>query len=168
MVIKMSKKVIKNVENKKYYYYDSPIGKIEIGGTEQHIKSLFFVETGENKIEHPAEILLNCASQLDEYFNKKRKTFDLPLEPEGTAFQKAVWEALLDVSFGVTASYFDVAKKLDNPKAVRAVGGANGKNPISIIIPCHRIIGSSGKLIGYGGGLWRKKWLLQHEQSLLI
>ncbi len=105
---------------------------------------------------------------MDEYFNKKRKKFDLPLQPQGTNFQKAVWDALLEVPYGTTVSYFDIAKKVDNPKAVRAAGGANGKNPITIIIPCHRIIGSNGKLVGYGGGLWRKKWLLQHEQNLLV
>ncbi len=106
----------KKLSNYKFYYYDSPIGKIEISGAEEHIKSLFFVESEEMKVEHSLDLLLDCASQLDEYFNKNRKVFDLPLAPEGTAFQKAVWNALLDVPFGVTASYFDIAKKLNNPK----------------------------------------------------
>jgi methylated-DNA-[protein]-cysteine S-methyltransferase len=154
--------------NEKFFYYDSPIGKIEVCGTNKYIKSLFFRDPDIKKIEKPPQLLLDCVQQLKEYFNEERKEFDLPLKTEGTIFQKAVWNALLDVSFGVTASYFDIAKKLGNVKAVRAVGAANGKNPISIIIPCHRIIGSDGKLIGYGGGLWRKKWLLKHEQSLLL
>ncbi|MBC8182075.1 methylated-DNA--[protein]-cysteine S-methyltransferase [candidate division KSB1 bacterium] len=168
MVIKVNKNIIQKETNEKFYYYDSPIGLLEICGTEKHIKSVFFRESEIHNVERSSELLENCTQQLREYFNKERKEFDLPLAPEGTIFQKAVWHALLEVPFGVTASYFDIAKKLDNPKAVRAVGGANGKNPISIIIPCHRIIGSSGKLIGYGGGLWRKKWLLQHEQNLLL
>ena len=154
--------------NDQYLYYDSPIGIIKVCGTNNYIKSLFFRDPDIKRIEKPPQLLLDCVRQLKEYFNEKRKEFDLPLQPEGTAFQKAVWNALLDVPFGVTASYFDVAIKLGNAKAVRAVGAANGKNPISIIITCHRIIGSDGKMIGYGGGLWRKKWLLKHEQSLLL
>ena len=162
---------MKKTENHKdskdnFFYYDSPIGLLEIGGNEHYIKSVFFRDSEIHKIDHPPELLANCVQQLKEYFNKQRKEFDLPLLPLGTDFQKAVWGALLDIPYGTTESYFDIAKKLGNPKAVRAVGGANGRNPISIIVPCHRVIGSSGNLVGYGGGLWRKKWLLQHEQNL--
>ena len=152
----------------KYFYYDSPIGLLEIGGNEQYIKSVFFSDSDIRQIDHPPELLANCVQQLKEYFKKQRKEFDLPLKPVGTDFQKAVWDALLDIPYGETESYFEIAKKLGNPNAVRAVGGANGRNPISIIVPCHRVIGSSGNLVGYGGGLWRKKWLLQHEQNLLL
>jgi len=161
---------IKDINNfeEKFFYYDSPIGLLEICGTNLHIKSVFFRDFDIHKVEDTPNPILSCTQQLNEYFNKERKGFDLPLLPEGTLFQKAVWQALVEVPYGVTASYFDIAKKMGNPKSVRAVGAANGKNPISIIIPCHRIIGSDGKLIGYGGGLWRKKWLLKHEQSLLL
>jgi len=149
-------------------YYDSPIGMLEITGSKNYINSVLFVNSQKENTDKVSPILNKCAHQLDEYFNKKRKMFDLPLKPKGTDFQKAVWDALLEIPYGATASYFDVAIKVGNPKAVRAVGGANGKNPITIIVPCHRIIGSSGKLVGYGGGLWRKKWLLQHEQNILV
>ena len=158
-----------NVENisDEVLYYDSPIGTLEICGTEEYIKSVLFFDSEKRDCKKVSQLLNTCVQQLDEYFNKKRKKFYLPLQPQGTDFQKAVWDALLEVPYGATVSYFDVATKVGNPKAVRAVGGANGKNPITIIIPCHRIIGSNGKLVGYGGGLWRKKWLLQHEQNLL-
>jgi methylated-DNA-[protein]-cysteine S-methyltransferase len=105
-------------------------------------------------------------AQLDEYFEGKRKKFDLLLEPMGTDFQKKVWKHLVKVPFGKTASYLDVAMALGEMKATRAVGSANGRNPIVIIIPCHRVIGSNGSLTGYGGGMWRKEWLLKHEGVL--
>ena len=101
--------------------------------------------------------------QLNEYFTGNRKTFNLKLNPQGTEFQKKVWEALQNVPYGKTITYLEQSKVLGNVKAIRAVAGANGKNPISIVIPCHRIIGSDGSLTGYAGGLWRKKWLLEHE-----
>ncbi|MBN1937224.1 MAG: methylated-DNA--[protein]-cysteine S-methyltransferase [Anaerolineae bacterium] len=105
--------------------------------------------------------------QLDEYFSGVRRVFDLPLGLHGTEFQQRVWRQLLEIPYGQTASYAEVARALGNPQAVRAVGLANGKNPISIIVPCHRVIGSDGNLVGYGGGLWRKEWLLKHEGCLL-
>ena len=101
--------------------------------------------------------------QLDAYFNGTRKEFDLQLDPEGTDFQKRVWKELLNVPFGKTRTYLEQSKKLGDIKAIRAVASANGKNPIAIIIPCHRILGSDGSLTGYASGLWRKKWLLEHE-----
>ena len=150
------------------YYYESPIGVLEIRGCDNFINSVLFVESEMDVINNAPEILKSCAQQLDEYFNKKRTKFDLSLRAHGTGFQKKVWDTLPEIHFGATASYSEIAKRIGNHKAVRAVGAANGKNPIIIIVPCHRIIGSNGKLVGFGGGLWRKKWLLQHEQNLLL
>ena len=113
------------------------------------------------------EILEDCIKQLDEYFQSKRKIFSIPLELHGTEFQKKVWNELLNIPFGKTISYLQLAKELGDVKLIRAVGGANGKNPVSIIVPCHRVIGSDGTLIGYGGGLDKKKWLLEFEGVLV-
>ena len=104
--------------------------------------------------------------QLGEYFKGKRMTFDLPLAPEGTEFQQSVWKQLRKISYGRTKSYGEIANKVGNPRASRAVGAANGRNPISIIVPCHRVIGADGKLTGFGGGIERKRWLLEHEQKV--
>ena len=108
-----------------------------------------------------------CSEQLNEYFAGKRQEFDVPLEMSGTSFQRQVWQTLQSVKFGTTSSYGDIARRIGNPKAVRAVGAANGRNPVPIIVPCHRIIGSSGKLTGYAGGLDIKVWLLNHETPAL-
>lgn len=151
-------------------YYQSEIGLLEIVGTEEYIQAVNFIEpedkdAGFDEATIPAAVA-ECITQFDEYFKHKRQEFSLKLEPEGTEFQKTVWLELLKVPFGKTVSYLDIAKWIGNEKAIRAVGAANGKNPISIIIPCHRVIGSNGHLTGYGGGLWRKEWLLNHEGSL--
>ncbi len=145
--------------------YNSPIGLIEIGGTENSITSLFFIDEEFNPDVKSNPYLEKCVEQLDEYFNGGKKVFDLRLEPEGTDFQKQVWDELLKIPFGETRSYMEITKILGDQKAIRAVANANGQNQISIIIPCHRVIGSDGSLTGYGGGLWRKKWLLDHEQK---
>ncbi|MBM3296943.1 MAG: methylated-DNA--[protein]-cysteine S-methyltransferase, partial [Candidatus Aminicenantes bacterium] len=108
-----------------------------------------------------------CARQLLEYFDGKRRHFDIPLELKGTDFEVAVWKRLLRVPFGQTASYKEIAAAIKRPAAFRAVGAANGRNPIAVIVPCHRIIGHDGRLVGYGGGLWRKRWLLEHESRNL-
>jgi methylated-DNA-[protein]-cysteine S-methyltransferase len=152
----------------KINYFNSPIGYLEIGGTDENIVSVNFLETNPDRDAQISPLLEDCIQQLDEYFQKKRQKFNLPLLPQGTSFQKLVWEKLLEIPFGTTNSYLDIAKRIGDPKAIRAVGAANGKNPISIIIPCHRVIGANGKLIGYGGGLWRKEWLLRHEQSVML
>ncbi|MFH7804504.1 MULTISPECIES: methylated-DNA--[protein]-cysteine S-methyltransferase [unclassified Acinetobacter] len=115
------------------------------------------------QVHHP--ILLETQKQLTEYFAGKRQQFDLPLDFEGTEFQKKVWQALLTIPFGETRSYRDIAEQIGNVKAVRAVGAANGKNPISIIAPCHRVVGANGKLVGFAGGLENKEILLKIEQS---
>ncbi len=146
-------------------YYKSPLGPIEIVGAQDNILSLGFVE---DMLQGDAELpfcLKACLKQIDEYFKGKRKEFLLNLEPLGTDFQKRVWQQLRKISFGETVSYGDIANAIDNPNACRAVGNANRINPICIIIPCHRVIGSDGSLTGYGGGLWRKEWLLKHESG---
>jgi methylated-DNA-[protein]-cysteine S-methyltransferase len=146
-------------------YYDSPIGILEIVGTEQAITSVRFVD---KKIDPEPSIplpLKDCCKQLYEYFVGDRKEFSLQLRMEGTPFQKKVWNQLLKIPFGETVSYKDIAAAIDNEKAVRAVGGANGKNNISIIIPCHRVIAHDGTMGGYGGGLDKKEWLLDHEKK---
>jgi len=148
-------------------YYKSPIGILEIRGTEEKIISVLFFDSNPTQNDQVYPLLENCAQQLDEYFHHKRHKFDVPLMPQGTSFQRQVWKKLLEIPYGTTSSYLEIARRMGNPKAVRAVGGANSKNPITIIIPCHRIIAANGKLIGYGGGLWRKEWLLRHEQNIL-
>jgi len=151
--------------------YESPIGLIEIIGNHNAVKSILFTERSEKvnllSGETPA-VLVECYTQFDEYFKGKRYEFTFPFQFEGTEFQQSVWEALREIPYGETASYKDIAVSIDNEKAIRAVGSANGKNKLSIVIPCHRIIGSNGKLTGYAGGLWRKEWLLQHEKSFTI
>lgn len=148
-------------------YYKSPIGNLEIKGDEGGIQSIYFIDDeirySELVSESYNDELQNCVTQLDEYFNKKRTEFNLKLNPKGTNFQQKVWQELQKVPFGKTRSYLEQSKILGDVKAIRAVATSNGKNPISIIVPCHRIIGSDGSLTGYAGGLWRKKWLLEHE-----
>ena len=143
-------------------YFSSPIGMVEISATTTAVSSVYFVES-QDKTSVTNNITNTCKQQLNEYFNGSRQIFDLPLEQSGTDFQLKVWQALLKIPFGQLASYRDIANKVASPKAVRAVGSANGKNPISIIVPCHRVIGSNGSLTGYAGGIERKQWLLQHE-----
>lgn len=143
-------------------YMDSPIGTIEIKASKQGITHLVFTDK-KNKPINTGNVLNQCKKQLNEYFSGRRKSFSLPLDQKGTDFQKSIWLALADIPFGQTVSYGDIAHAINNPKAVRAVGAANGKNPISIIVPCHRVIGSNGKLTGYAWGLERKSWLLKHE-----
>jgi len=145
-------------------YFLSPIGLLEIQGSENGISSVSFDAIVDNVIESPP-CLRECVTQLYEYFEGKRKSFDLKLDFEGTDFQKKVWNELTKIPFGKTKSYHDIAMKIGDKDAVRAIGHANGKNPIAIIVPCHRVIGSDGKLVGYAGGLWRKQWLLNFENK---
>ena len=148
--------------------YDSPVGVIEITGSEEAVYSILFSEK-EKAVEkvnaETPEVLKDCHLQLDDYFKGKRQEFTIPYDMEGTDFQKKVWTALTEIPYAETGSYKDIAVSIGNEKAVRAVGMTNGKNKLSIIVPCHRIIGSNGKLTGYAGGLWRKEWLLQHEKN---
>lgn len=148
--------------------YESPIGVIEIISTREVITSILFSEERKKmNFLHTKTppVLLECYKQLDEYFKGNRHEFTFPYQVEGTDFQKTVWKALIEISYAETGSYKDIAVSIGNEKAVRAVGSANGKNKLSIVIPCHRVIGSNGKLTGYAGGLWRKEWLLEHERS---
>ena len=144
-------------------YYKSPIGILKLGSSQDHLLALDFESGEEGGTDKLNPVLEEVKYQLDQYFADKRKIFDLPLLLQGTEFQRHVWLALQNISFGETASYSYIAKAIGNPKAVRAVGMANHYNPIAIIIPCHRIIGSNSKLTGYAGELWRKEWLLKHE-----
>lgn len=142
---------------------ESPIGLLEIISGQQYLLTIRFVEkTGEESNIKP-DILTKTINQLNEYFTGSRKEFDLELEPAGTDFQQKVWNEVKKIPFGQTSSYLEIAVKTGSKNNTRAVGLANGKNPIPIVIPCHRIIGTNGKLTGYAGGLERKKWLLNHE-----
>ncbi|HCE55350.1 MAG: methylated-DNA--[protein]-cysteine S-methyltransferase [Lutibacter sp.] len=153
------------MESNQTAYYKTPIGTAKIVGDENGISAVTVIDDDlETSIEIP-KILQDCVQQLTEYFNGSRSKFDLKLNPQGTDFQKKVWKELLNVPFGKTRTYLEQTKQLGDVKAIRAVASANGKNPIWIIIPCHRIIGSDGSLTGYAGGIWRKKWLLEHENT---
>lgn len=155
-------------------FYESPIGILEIHSDGENINGVLFTDTIKNgnrpvpaplNQQIPPPLVSMCITQLTEYFDGKRQVFTLPLQQQGTPFQQNVWAALLNIPFGKTSSYLSLSKNIDNVKAIRATGNANGRNNISIIVPCHRVIGSNGKLVGYGGDLWRKKWLLQHENK---
>jgi methylated-DNA-[protein]-cysteine S-methyltransferase len=152
-------------------YCPSPMGDIEISADDEHITSVVFTETERRGVLPAKEAGSNhitdaCVRQLGEYFAGERRGFDLPLLQAGTDFQQRVWSKLMEVDFGSTFSYLELSRQLGDIKAIRAVGAANGKNKIWIIVPCHRIIGSDKKLVGYAGDLWRKKWLLDHEAKL--
>ncbi len=147
-----------------YQYLNSPIGFIKITANNEAINEVIFVENEEE--DNPNALTQEMTNQLMEYFEGKRKVFNLPLSPIGTSFQQAVWEALCSIPYGETRSYGEIAKMIGNPKASRAVGMANNRNPISIIIPCHRVIGASGKLVGYGGGINKKIYLLDLEKAI--
>lgn len=148
-------------------YLDTPIGEIEFTSTAKELLSVLFVKNGKITLEKQpfsySPVNEEAKKQMQAYLNKELTVFNLPLKPAGTDFQKSVWLELKKIPFGTTISYLTLAKRLGDENAIRAVAAANGKNPISIIIPCHRVIGSDGKLVGYSGELWRKKWLLEHE-----
>lgn len=142
---------------------NSPLGFTKIVGDLAGITSVTVLNSEEKITDIIPVELEDCIIQLNEYFEGKRKNFNLKLNPQGTDFQKKVWQLLEKIPFGKTLSYLDLSKHLGDIKAIRAVANANGKNPIWIILPCHRVIGSDGSLIGYAGGLHRKQWLLEHE-----
>lgn len=147
-------------------YFTSPLGTIEIKGNAEGIASVHFLDTEEKETTGVSESLQSCVNQLNDYFEGNRTQFDLKLNPKGTDFQKRVWDKLLEIPFNTSVSYLEMANRLGDPKVIRAAASANGKNPISIIIPCHRVIGSDGSLTGYASGLHRKKWLLAHENPV--
>lgn len=140
----------------------TPLGIAKISGDEMGVSSISVLDDGNVSDEIPSE-LQESVSQLNEYFEGKRTDFDFKINPKGTDFQQKVWQALLEIPFGKTMSYLELSKKIGDVKAIRAVASANGKNPLWIVVPCHRVIGTDGSLTGYAGGLWRKKWLLEHE-----
>ncbi|XKH49705.1 methylated-DNA--[protein]-cysteine S-methyltransferase [Chryseomicrobium palamuruense] len=149
--------------------YLTPIGRLVITGDEEAVYSVLF-EEGET-LEYPvtdglSTPLKTAYEEIDAYFQGTGKEFTFKMAPQtGTPFQREVWESLKTIPYGETGSYLQIATTINRPKAVRAVGGANGRNPFTVVLPCHRIIGASGKMVGYTGGLWRKEWLLAHEQK---
>ena len=155
----------------KSIYYKSPVGLLKIQGSGNAICEVSFVKTIDNSLVNEDEatcesnslIIKECTRQLNEYFAGTRILFDLVLSQSGTVFQQMVWGELQKIKYGKTVSYLSLSKSIGNTKAIRAVGMANGRNNIAIIVPCHRVIGSNGSLVGYAGDLWRKKWLLNHE-----
>ena len=147
-------------------YYESPLGFIKIVGTRENVLALDFVEETQADDGDLPFCMKECARQIAEYFDGRRRQFLLNLDPRGTKFQKMVWRQLETVPFGAVVTYRKLAGMIGKPAACRAVGSANAKNPIAVIIPCHRVIGSDGSLTGYGGGLCRKEWLLAHERGL--
>ncbi len=150
---------------KYYHYYESPIGKLVIVHNDRGITNLYLAHLLqiENAIQEETDLIKEAVKQLDEYFNGLRQSFDLPLAPAGTPFQQKVWQALRNIPCGKTYSYKQIAEQIGSPKASRAIGMANNKNPILLLIPCHRVIGANGKLIGFAAGLEMKKYLLTLE-----
>lgn len=151
-------------------FYETVIGKVGIEENGEAVTGIKFEKELSDQMEQGAEtpLMAEAARQLNEYLEGQREAFDLPLSPEGTQFQRDVWKALQQIPYGQTCSYRDIAENIENPKACRAVGMANNRNPIPIIIPCHRVIGTNGKLVGYGGGLEIKEYLLQLEKGLKV
>lgn len=145
-------------------YINSPLGITKISGDENGVTE---ISVGYDLpiSEKIPKVLKEAVKQFEEYFAEKRSIFNIKLNPKGTEFQQKVWQELLQIPFGKTMSYLELSKKLGDVKAIRAVASANGKNPLWIVVPCHRVIGSDGSLTGYAGGLWRKQWLLEHERS---
>jgi methylated-DNA-[protein]-cysteine S-methyltransferase len=143
-------------------FIKTPLGIAKIVGDENGISIISILEEGQITSEIPT-VLQEAVQQLQDYFQGNRNDFDFKMNPNGTDFQQRVWQELVNIPFGKTMSYLDLSKKLGDVKAIRAVASANGKNPLWIVVPCHRVIGTDGSLTGYAGGLWRKKWLLEHE-----
>lgn len=147
-------------------YILTPLGIAKIVGDENGLSAITVLDDGEELTAIIPEVLEDAVYQLQEYFAGQRESFHLELNPQGTDFQKRVWDGLLQIPFGKTVSYLNLSKTLGDVKAIRAVAAANGKNPLWIVVPCHRVIGSDGSLTGYAGGLHRKKWLIDHENPV--
>ncbi len=152
--------------NSYHDHFETPLGLMEITANDQSVLSIYFVD--QTKMVSSNALTDLAKTQMHQYYAGELENFDMPMEAVGTDFQKSVWLALTTVGFGETCSYADIANKINNPKAVRAVGSANGKNPMTIVVPCHRIIGSNGSLTGYASGVERKAWLLNHEAPSLF
>ena len=144
-------------------FLKTPLGTAKIVGNDKGIIEISILDDVYPTTENPSKYLKTCMKQLDQYFNGERTIFSVKLNPKGTDFQKKVWDELLNIPFGKRISYMKQTMNLGDKKSIRAVAAANGKNPIWILIPCHRVVGSDGSLTGYAGGLWRKEWLLEHE-----
>lgn len=144
-------------------FYASPLGMLKIQCSDEHLTAVLFSDEEEERATGHHPLLQQCTHQLAEYFSGKRKAFSLSLQQQGTPFQQKVRALLLQIPFGKTISYNQLSQQYGDPKAIRAVASANGKNNFAVIVPCHRVIGSNHSLTGYAGGLWRKKWLLEHE-----
>ena len=150
-------------------YYHSPVGLLKISGISNFISEISFHDTTQKTSGNRKNIpplLIQCIEQLIQYFNGERRIFDFPINQTGTPFQQETWGLLMTIPFGKTISYMQLAIKTGDPKATRAVANANGRNNVAIVVPCHRVIGSNRELTGYAGGLWRKKWLLEHEAKV--
>ena len=147
--------------------FKTPLGFTEISGNEEGISSIRIFDQPQPESNEIPIFLIPAVEQITAYFNGELENFNLKLNPEGTPFQKKVWDALTQIPYGNTMSYLELSQNLGDIKAIRAVAAANGKNPLWIVVPCHRVIGSDGSLTGYAGGLWRKKWLLDHEHPPL-
>ena len=147
------------------FFYDTPVGRLCIGEENGSITRVTWTQLPKNYLQEETELILQCKNQLDEYFAGKRKCFDLPLAPKGTEFQRKVWDALKEIPYGETRTYGEIAETVGNSKAARAVGMANNRNPIAIIVPCHRVVGANGKLVGYAGGMEQKEKLLHLEKT---
>jgi len=151
-------------------YYQSPIGLLKISGTENFISEISFIDNIEkprddNKKKIP-HIFIHCIEELIQYFHGGRRVFEFAINQDGTEFQKKVWNELSGIPFGKAISYLELARRLGDTKSIRAAASANGKNNIAIVVPCHRVIGSNNDLVGYAGGIWRKRWLLEHEAKV--
>jgi methylated-DNA-[protein]-cysteine S-methyltransferase len=151
-------------------YYQSPVGLLKISGNENFISEINFIDSIEKpRDDHKKKIppvIINCVEELIQYFHGERRIFEFPISQDGTEFQKSVWNELLRIPFGKTISYLELSRRLGDAKAIRAAASANGKNNIAIVVPCHRVIGSKNDLVGYAGGIRRKKWLLEHEAKI--
>jgi len=150
-------------------YYHSPVGLLKISGTEKYISEVTFYDKSSKPVgrkKNLPPLVIQCVEQLIQYFHGDRRFFELPIHQQGTKFQQGVWNELTAIPFGKSISYLELARKMGDAKAVRAVANANGRNNVAIIVPCHRVIGSNRELVGYAGGLWRKKWLLEHESKV--
>jgi methylated-DNA-[protein]-cysteine S-methyltransferase len=148
-------------------FYSSPVGMIRIKEDEGYVTSVRFMDEVAEPDKPTTPVLKMAVQQLDEYFEGTRKEFDFSFRQPGSDFQQDVWQCLLSIGYGKTISYLQQSKLMNNPLAIRAIASANGRNHLAIIVPCHRVIGSDGSLTGYAGGMWRKKWLLEHEARVM-